>query len=64
MSERKFGPFVVGEQIGAGGMGTVYVGKHEQTGQAAAIKVLPASLRPICWPNQIRQHSLYFHGEP
>ena len=35
---------MIDRKIGAGGMGTVFVGKHEQTGQAAAIKVLPASL--------------------
>jgi tetratricopeptide (TPR) repeat protein len=31
-------------KLGAGGMGTVYLGKHRETGQQAAIKVLPASL--------------------
>ncbi|MBC7816729.1 MAG: serine/threonine protein kinase [Planctomycetaceae bacterium] len=31
-------------KLGAGGMGTVYLGKHRETGQLAAIKVLPASL--------------------
>ncbi|MCH8903835.1 MAG: serine/threonine protein kinase, partial [Bacteroidetes bacterium] len=31
------------KKIGAGGMGTVYLGKDIQTGQQAAVKVLPAS---------------------
>ncbi len=31
-------------KLGAGGMGTVYLGKHRETGKQAAIKVLPASL--------------------
>jgi serine/threonine-protein kinase len=40
----RIGPYLIGRKIGAGAMGTVYVGTHEQTGQTAAIKVLPASL--------------------
>ncbi len=40
----RIGPYLIDRKIGAGGMGTVYVGKHEQTGQTAAIKILPASL--------------------
>lgn len=40
----RIGPYLIDRKIGAGGMGTVYVGKHEQTGQPAAIKVLPAAL--------------------
>ena len=34
----------IGRKLGAGGMGTVYLGTHRETGQQAAIKVLPASL--------------------
>ncbi|MFM7832400.1 MAG: serine/threonine protein kinase, partial [Planctomycetaceae bacterium] len=44
MSERKFGPFVVGEQIGVGGMGVVYRAVHPETGKAAALKLLPPGL--------------------
>ena len=40
----RVGPYLIERKIGAGGMGTVYVGTHEQTGQRAAVKVLPASL--------------------
>jgi serine/threonine protein kinase len=34
----------IDKKLGAGGMGTVYLGKHRETGQFAAIKVLPPSL--------------------
>jgi serine/threonine-protein kinase len=44
MHPPRVGPYLIDRKIGAGGMGTVYVGKHEQTGQVAAVKVLPASL--------------------
>ncbi len=44
MHPTRIGPYLIARKIGAGGMGTVYVGTHEQTGQVAAIKVLPASL--------------------
>jgi hypothetical protein len=40
----RVGPYLIERKIGAGGMGTVYIGTHEQSGQLAAIKVLPASL--------------------
>jgi serine/threonine protein kinase/tetratricopeptide (TPR) repeat protein len=33
------GPFVVGERIGEGGMGSVYRGEHRETGVPVAIKV-------------------------
>lgn len=38
------GPYRIEKKIGAGGMGNVYLGVHETTGQPAAVKVLPASL--------------------
>ena len=44
MSERKFGPFVVGEQIGAGGMGVIYRALHPETGRVAALKILPPGM--------------------
>ena len=44
MAERKFGPFVVGEQIGVGGMGVVYRALHPETGRTAALKLLPPGL--------------------
>lgn len=44
MHPTRVGSYLIDRKIGAGGMGTVYVGKHEQTGVTAAIKVLPASL--------------------
>lgn len=40
----RIGPYLIERKIGAGAMGTVYVGTHEATMQRAAIKVLPASL--------------------
>ncbi|HLQ45834.1 MAG TPA: serine/threonine-protein kinase, partial [Planctomycetaceae bacterium] len=44
MELKQAGPWEIDKKLGAGGMGTVYLGKHKQTGQVAAIKVLPASL--------------------
>ncbi|HSG69620.1 MAG TPA: serine/threonine-protein kinase, partial [Planctomycetaceae bacterium] len=41
---RQIGPWVVQKKIGAGGMGSVYLGIHEKNGEEAAVKVLPASL--------------------
>ncbi len=40
----KVGPYRILREVGAGGMGTVYLGEHLETGMTAAIKVLPASL--------------------
>ena len=40
----RIGPYHIEAQLGAGGMGTVYLGKHDETGQLAAVKVLPASM--------------------
>ncbi len=44
MHPERVGPYLIEKKIGAGGMGNVYLGRHETTGQEAAIKVLPASL--------------------
>jgi len=44
MAPDKIGPYLIEKKIGAGGMGTVYLGRHAETGQEAAVKVLPASL--------------------
>ena len=38
------GPYLIDRKIGAGGMGTVYLGRHKETGQEVAVKVLPPSL--------------------
>lgn len=40
----RVGPYRISRKIGAGGMGNVYLGTNEETGQEAAVKVLPASL--------------------
>jgi serine/threonine protein kinase len=40
----RVGPYVVDRRLGAGGMGTVYLAHHEQTGMQAAVKVLAPSL--------------------
>ena len=44
MHPETVGPYKIDRKIGSGGMGNVYHGVHETTGQAAAIKVLPASM--------------------
>ena len=44
MHPPRLGPYLIDRKIGAGGMGNVYLGRHRETGQVAAIKELPASL--------------------
>ena len=44
MHPEKIGPYHIDRKIGSGGMGNVYHGTHEQTGQEVAVKVLPASM--------------------
>ncbi|MFO1007069.1 MAG: serine/threonine-protein kinase [Planctomycetaceae bacterium] len=41
---QQIGAYRIERKLGQGGMGTVYLGKHEDTGKLAAIKVLPASM--------------------
>ena len=41
---KQIGAYLIERKLGQGGMGTVYLGKHEQTGALVAIKVLPASM--------------------
>jgi len=36
----KVGPYAIERRLGAGGMGTVYLGRHHDSGRLAAIKVL------------------------
>lgn len=44
MQPEKLGPFRIGRVLGRGGMGAVYEGIHEETGESAAVKVLLANL--------------------
>ena len=44
MHPPRLGPYLIDRKIGAGGMGNVYLGRHSESGQVAAIKELPASL--------------------
>ncbi len=44
MTERRIGPFILGPQIGAGGMGIVYLATYVETGKQVALKVLPPAL--------------------
>ena len=40
----RFGPYRIEGLLGQGGMGTVYLGVHETTGQKAAVKILPSQM--------------------
>lgn len=44
MTPTRLGPYNILEKIGSGGMGSVYLGRHAETGQMAAVKELTASL--------------------
>jgi len=39
----RIGPYHIEGRLGAGGMGTVYLGRHEETSELAAVKVLSAA---------------------
>jgi hypothetical protein len=43
MQPEKIGPYLISRRIGAGGMGSVFYGTHDETGAEAAIKVLSAT---------------------
>ena len=44
MNPERIGPYIIDKRVGAGGMGNVYLARHEQTGAIVAVKELPASL--------------------
>ncbi|MGE5193693.1 MAG: serine/threonine protein kinase, partial [Deltaproteobacteria bacterium] len=44
MDPERIGPYQLLEKLGSGGMGTVYLGKHAETGRLVALKLLTASL--------------------
>jgi serine/threonine protein kinase len=44
MNPSQIGPYEVLSKIGSGGMGSVYLGRHQDTGEELAVKVLPASM--------------------
>jgi serine/threonine protein kinase len=43
MTPEQIGPYVILDKLGAGGMGTVYLGRHKDNGQVAAVKMMPAT---------------------
>jgi serine/threonine-protein kinase len=44
MHPERVGPYRIERRLGSGGMGNVYLGTHEESGQQAAVKVLPAAI--------------------
>lgn len=44
MNPTQIGPYLILDKLGSGGMGSVYLGRHHETGLVAAVKVLPAAL--------------------
>jgi serine/threonine protein kinase len=44
MDPDRIGPYEIRQKLGAGGMGSVYLGRHVETGQLVAVKLLTASL--------------------
>lgn len=44
MNPERVGPYIIEKKVGAGGMGTVYLAHHHESGDKVAVKVLPASL--------------------
>lgn len=40
----RIGRYLIQQELGSGGMGTVYLGQHVETQELAAVKILPASL--------------------
>jgi eukaryotic-like serine/threonine-protein kinase len=44
MHPERIGPYRIERKIGAGGMGNVYLGVHDESAREAAIKVLPGSM--------------------
>src|ERR1700757_1179588 len=41
---QKLGPFQIDKELGSGAMGTVYLARHEPTGQRVAMKVMAPGL--------------------
>jgi tRNA A-37 threonylcarbamoyl transferase component Bud32 len=41
---QKLGPYAIDKELGSGAMGTVFRGKHQQTGERVAIKLMSPSL--------------------
>ncbi len=44
MDIEQIGPYLIDHKIGSGGMGTVYLAHHEDTGEQVALKTLSPTL--------------------
>ncbi|MCA9073142.1 MAG: serine/threonine protein kinase [Planctomycetaceae bacterium] len=44
MEIERIGPYIIDHKIGSGGMGTVFLAQHAETGEDVAVKVLPPTL--------------------
>lgn len=58
MSQTQFGPYQVVYPLGAGGMGEVYLVRHEETGQLWALKTHRAQRNSESWQRFINEGSL------
>jgi Tol biopolymer transport system component/predicted Ser/Thr protein kinase len=55
LSGQALGPYLLGAALGKGGMSVVYRGRHRDTGECAAVKVIPARYGDAFWPGRVER---------